>query len=74
MDEEKLSIIVKEKVSLNTNNYKNVSDSLIISLNSRISKAKMKPNGIGRQLKNAKPNFEPKRINSSKKSNNSQKK
>ena len=49
-------------------NYSTVADSLITILNSRIKEARIRPDGIGRQIKNAKPNYEPKRINSTKKS------
>ena len=39
-----------------------------IILKNRIFEARKKPVGLGRQIQNAKPNFEPKRIFSSKKS------
>ena len=52
----------------NNDDYSTIADSLITILNSRIKEARIRPDGIGRQIKNAKPNFEPKRINSTKKS------
>ena len=48
--------------------YNKVIDSLKIILDDRITAARKKPKGLGRQFKNAKPNFEPKRIYSSQKS------
>lgn len=59
----------KETYNLTFNSdYSTVKDSLNIVLNKRIYNAKLKPKGLGRQFRNAKPNFEPKRIYSSKKS------
>ena len=52
----------------NNDDYSTIADSLITILNSRVKEARIRPDGIGRQIKNAKPNFEPKRINSTKKS------
>ena len=48
-------------------NYSRVRDSLDIILTKRIEEAQNKPNGLGRQFENAKPTFEPARIQSSKK-------
>ena len=48
-------------------NYSRVRDSLDIILTKRIEEAQNKPNGLGRQFENAKPTFEPERIQSSKK-------
>ena len=48
-------------------NYSRVKDSLDIILTKRIEEAQNKPNGLGRQFDNAKPTFEPSRIQSSKK-------
>ena len=48
--------------------YTQIKDSLKIILKNRVIEARKKPVGLGRQLPNAKPNFEPKRIFSSKKS------
>ena len=48
-------------------NYSRVRDSLDIILTKRIEEAQNKPNGLGRQFDNAKPTFEPARIQSSKK-------
>tara|TARA_Y100000739_G_scaffold47774_1_gene37166 strand:- start:217 stop:1746 length:1530 start_codon:yes stop_codon:yes gene_type:complete len=48
-------------------NYSRVRDSLNIILTKRIEEAQNKPNGLGRQFENAKPTFEPARIQSSKK-------
>ena len=48
-------------------NYSRVRDSLEIILTKRIEEAQNKPNGLGRQFDNAKPTFEPSRIQSSKK-------
>ena len=48
--------------------YIQIKDSLKIILKNRILEARKKPDGLGRQIQNAKPNFEPKRIFSSKKS------
>ena len=48
-------------------NYRRVRDSLDIILTKRIEEAQNKPNGLGRQFENAKPTFEPARIQSSKK-------
>ena len=48
--------------------YIQIKDSLKIILKNRIFEARKKPVGLGRQIQNAKPNFEPKRIFSSKKS------
>ena len=48
--------------------YIQIKDSLKIILKNRILEARKKPDGLGRQIKNVKPNFEPKRIFSSKKS------
>ena len=47
--------------------YSRVRDSLDIILTKRIEEAQNKPNGLGRQFENAKPTFEPARIQSSKK-------
>ena len=48
-------------------NYSRIRDSLDIILTKRIEEAHNKPNGLGRQFENAKPTFEPARIQSSKK-------
>jgi arylsulfatase A-like enzyme len=48
--------------------YIQIKDSLKIILKNRIFEARKKPVGLGRQIQNAKPNFEPKRIFSSEKS------
>ena len=48
-------------------NYSRIRDSLDIILTKRIEEAQNKPNGLGRQFENAKPTFEPARIQSSKK-------
>ena len=53
---------------MNNPKYNKVIDSLKIILEDRIKAARKKPKGLGRQIKNAKPNFEPKRIYSSEKS------
>ena len=59
----------EEKVNLvNNPKYNKVIDSLKVILDNRITAARKKPKGLGRQFKNAKPNFEPKRIYSSEKS------
>ena len=47
--------------------YNKIRDSLDIILTKRIEEAQNKPNGLGRQFDNAKPTFEPARIQSSKK-------
>ena len=58
----------EENINLvNNPNYNKVIDSLKIILDNRITAVRKKPKGLGRQLKNAKPNFEPKRIYSSEK-------
>ena len=48
--------------------YQDTLDFLKLTLNKRIEEARKKPNGLGRQFENAKPTFEPARIQSSKKS------
>ena len=48
--------------------YQDTLDFLKLTLNKRIEGARKKPNGLGRQFENAKPTFEPVRIQSSKKS------
>ena len=53
---------------VNEESYNNTKDSLTIILKDRILEVQKKPVGLGRQMLNAKPNFEPKRIFSSKKS------
>ena len=59
----------EENINLvNNPKYNKVIDSLKIILDNRITEARKKPNGIGRQFENAKPTFEPKRIYSSEKS------
>ena len=59
----------EENFNLSKNiSYKNTLDLLKITLNNRVEEARKKPNGLGRQFKNAKPNFEPIRIKSAKKS------
>ncbi len=59
----------EENINLvNNPKYNKVIDSLKIILDNRITAVRKKPKGLGRQLKNAKPNFEPKRIYSSEKS------
>ncbi|MDB9712727.1 sulfatase [Flavobacteriaceae bacterium] len=47
--------------------YKNIKDSLIIVLENRIKEAKKVPIDLGKQIDDAKPWFEPKRIHSSSK-------
>ena len=57
-----------ENVNLVDNpKYNKVIDSLKIILNNRITAARKKPKGLGRQFESAKPTFEPKRIFSSEK-------
>ena len=59
----------EENINLvNNPKYNKVIDSLKIILDNRITAARIKPKGLGRQFKNAKPNFEPKRIYSTEKS------
>ena len=59
----------EENINLvNDPKYNKVTDSLKIILNNRITTARKKPNGLGRQFENAKPTFEPIRIKSVKKS------
>jgi arylsulfatase A-like enzyme len=53
---------------VNEESYNNTKDSLTIILKDRILEVQKKPVGLGRQILNAKPNFEPKRIFSSEKS------
>ena len=53
---------------VNNPSYNKVKDSLKIILNNRIMNARKKPIGLGRQFENAKPTFEPIRIQSAKKS------
>ena len=48
----------------NTKYYKSIKDSLSLILDGRITQAKKRPFGLGRQIKNARPWNEPKRINS----------
>ena len=48
----------------NTEYYKSIKDSLSLILDGRITQAKKRPFGLGRQIKNARPWNEPKRINS----------
>lgn len=58
-----------ENVNLVKNtDYQVTLDFLKLTLNKRIEEARKKPNGLGRQFENAKPTFEPVRIQSSKKS------
>ncbi len=59
--EEKINLIDDLK-------YSETIDSLKIVLDNRILDAKRKPKGLGRQIKNSKPSFEPKRIYSFEKS------
>ena len=57
-----------ENVNLVDNpKYNQVIDSLKIILNDRITAARKKPKALGRQFENAKPTFEPDRIQSSEK-------
>tara|TARA_B100001939_G_C16945171_1_gene619991 strand:+ start:2752 stop:4284 length:1533 start_codon:yes stop_codon:yes gene_type:complete len=59
----------EENINLvNDPKYNKVTDSLKIILNNRITTARKKPNGLGRQFENAKPTFEPIRLKSVKKS------
>ncbi len=59
----------EENINLvNNPKYNKVIDSLKIILDNRITEARKKPNGLGRQFENAKPTFEPIRIQSAKKS------
>ena len=53
---------------VNEKSYLKIKDSLNLVLNKRIIEAKKKPTGLGRQIDNVRPNFEPQRISSSKKS------
>ena len=53
---------------VNEKSYLKIKDSLNLVLNKRIIEAKKKPKGLGRQIDNVRPNFEPQRISSSKKS------
>ena len=46
----------------NSNAYKSLKDSLSIVLSQRVVEAKQKPKGLGRQIENAQPLFDPKRI------------
>ena len=53
----------------NNNDYKQIKDSLYVIINRRISEARDKPKGLGRQFENAKEWYEPKSIHSKPKSN-----
>ena len=56
-----ISLTKEENVNLvNNPKYNKVIDSLKVILDNRITAARKKPKGLGRQFKNAKPNFEPK--------------
>ena len=59
----------EENINLvNNPMYNTEIDSLKIILENRITAARKKPRGLGRQFENAKPTLEPKRIYSSEKS------
>ena len=59
----------EENINLVKNtSYKKTLDFLKLTLTNRVEEARKKPNGLGRQFENAKPTFEPIRIQSDKKS------
>ena len=54
----------------NNSSYQLVMDSLKIELGKRVKQASLTPEGVGKQIENAKPTFEPLRIHSHPKSKN----
>ena len=54
----------------NNTSYQLIIDSLKTELNKRVKQASLRPKGIGRQIKNTQPTFEPLRIHSQPKSKN----
>jgi len=54
----------------NNSSYQLVMDSLKIELGKRVKQASLTPEGVGKQIENAKPTFEPLRIHSRPKSKN----
>lgn len=54
----------------NNSSYQSIIESMKIELKKRVKQASLTPKGIGRQIKNAQPTFEPLRIHSQPKSKN----
>ena len=54
----------------NNSSHQLVMDSLKVELNFRVKQASLTPMGVGKQIENAQPTFEPLRIHSQPKSKN----